>query len=331
MVSHPAALRITSRNTTRLTHISDAERSRTLQEVMLSHRTLHFAKHQIYWHCKQLSMSSCGSKVGIIGGAKFYVFGFDLSAIGQAKTRNKYLLWWLLIQNYSGRSLTLQKDKLVALQGIAAKFCSFDHDELLSGIWRKNLPRGLVWAKYHCEKPRHDVLDSHIPSWSWASSNCKVRFANTRVSDGREGELCVEMLHGSQTLLRLKGLLWPVTSCCQNVGLRLQVDTRDTTAHQCTGRAIFDSCQPEPEPGLILFVLPVLASSVHGYWVEGLVVTPLVTETDRFRRVGHFGSNDYLDYRFESEPNQPGDHGECLHRAATIASRESAMRIIELV
>ena len=33
-----------------------------------------------------------------------------------------YLLWYHLIQEYTGRAITFDKDKLIALAGLASKF-----------------------------------------------------------------------------------------------------------------------------------------------------------------------------------------------------------------
>ena len=136
----------------------------TFQETLLAPRTLHFAETRIYWQCESL----CASEI--------YVDGLlDMTSLNStsqlASTGNK---WWAIVEEYTSRSLTNEtEDKLVALSGVAHRVAMNDHlkdDEYLAGIWRHDLPFGLLWRSISGGFP----LDNGVPSWSWASISGKV-------------------------------------------------------------------------------------------------------------------------------------------------------------
>jgi hypothetical protein len=81
-----------------------------------------------------------------------------------------YLSWRGIVENYTGRKLTLpETDKLVALSGLAAELARLlggGSDGYAAGLWRGDLPKGLIWEM---AGPPGTRLRGGAPSWSWAS------------------------------------------------------------------------------------------------------------------------------------------------------------------
>lgn len=85
--------------------------------------------------------------------------------------------------SYSARELSCETDALPALSGLAQAFrasygtrvSTGDNDYYLSGIWRADLARGLLWMPHngsHTSRRSQHVA----PTWSWASIKGQVHF-----------------------------------------------------------------------------------------------------------------------------------------------------------
>ena len=171
------------------------KRGWVLQELMLSRRTLHFSKHQMYWHCGSLARSADGSfkndsgQLSTLG----WWYGPDAKLTSKDENANRYqvikatqrptappslqLLCWRLVEDYSARKLTFLSDKLVALSGIAAAFQQYDRTlSYAAGMWKHDLFRSLLWrAKDDSPETDRPPELSGIPTWSWASIDQPVR------------------------------------------------------------------------------------------------------------------------------------------------------------
>ena len=164
-----------------------------LQELILSPRTLHFCKDQVYWHCKELATSADGAFVnekGRMSNLGWY-YGPDVvleqskpskpsKALQDYQVRRWYsrpsatekdttsMNWWHLVEDYSGRKLTHLSDKLVALAGVASLFAGIKGDEFVAGIWRKDLPESLLWYNedwYREQNVNNPTIVSGMPTW----------------------------------------------------------------------------------------------------------------------------------------------------------------------
>lgn len=185
-----------------------ATRGWTYQEAVLSRRRIVFTDHQIYFECN--AMNCCESMKGnlnvlhtknrykslrmlhsgVLAGREGSPYNaFDMDNLSLKASLDRYQQ---LIVNYSGRSLTFEKDYLNAFTGIArhlatSKFSIFH----LSGLPfpspihlcdsqdnRTYLSLSLLWV--------HDQYDSSglatrsrrslFPSWSWTGWDGKVGF-----------------------------------------------------------------------------------------------------------------------------------------------------------
>jgi hypothetical protein len=186
----------------------------TLQERLLSPRTLHYCIDQIYWECNTCMFSEDGAHIrpdkydftqlletqqlplelhgiGAYCGLSL-IEGYppiDTSAIGRWRGG-----WLSTIEDYSAREFSRDADKLPALSGLAAALTRATGDTYYAGLWRNHILEDLHWRVYVREEYRIQVPGgfAHIlgeqlcvpvrpaeyraPTWSWASINAEIKF-----------------------------------------------------------------------------------------------------------------------------------------------------------
>jgi len=82
-------------------------------------------------------------------------------------TDGKEGAWIRILKNYTACNLSFpEKDKLVALGGIAKIMADIRKEEYLAGFFKSDLPRTLVWSSRSGTKSY-----DRGPSWSWATMN----------------------------------------------------------------------------------------------------------------------------------------------------------------
>lgn len=181
-------------------------RAWTLQEIVLSRRTILFAEDQMYWFCTSLYESEDGLESMDPVPAPALNLP-SLGPVARNGDQSKDLLyesWQITMNSYSSRNLTKGKDKFAALAGITEFFGSVIEDEAVAGLWKGDLGRGLMWkvpAGKHGEKDEEVAASLGVPSWSWVKVKGPV---DTSVADTK---LCAEDL---DAIVKWDGL--PMTS-----------------------------------------------------------------------------------------------------------------------
>lgn len=94
-------------------------------------------------------------------------------------SNDQFYAWYLLVEEYSKRTLTYQSDILSALAGLAKELASTQNIDYTNGLWKNDLARGLLWSikddRRASRLPRPPVNKSlqdnnaKAPSWSWIS------------------------------------------------------------------------------------------------------------------------------------------------------------------
>lgn len=160
-----------------------------IQERLLAPRVLHFGRKQLFWECN--STVGCESRPH---GLRWTTHpGWNPSSPhlwkrlldtthrphGRGPLQQAFLDWDSVVRNYSGCHVTLEKDRLVALSGLAndmkrkLKGLGCENTKYLAGLWAANLPLGLVWISI---SPSSRPSQYRAPSWSWASIDGPVLF-----------------------------------------------------------------------------------------------------------------------------------------------------------
>ena len=150
------------------------DRGWTLQERLLSRRSLIFGSDQLYWECRHFQRNERYTDL------RHPQYSCSL---GSYKPSD----WRYIATEYSNRSLTFELDRLPALSGIARAFHLVTRKEYFAGMWAPDVPIDLLW--YPEKKRRPMDTDSEIsvylaPSWSWLSYRGKIAM---RIYRDREG------------------------------------------------------------------------------------------------------------------------------------------------
>lgn len=171
------------------------ERAWVFQERLLSPRTVYFASDQLYWECGSLyasEVSPTGGPWDLAFRERFFHTAkrlpdellpsydgrfkhnyFAAMSQGSDKTDMPFsekipYLWANIISQYSSGQLTFEKDRLVAISGVAKAISGFlRNDEYYAGHWLSNLALSLLWKAEDEEYGR--MKNYQAPSWSWAS------------------------------------------------------------------------------------------------------------------------------------------------------------------
>ncbi|KAL9607492.1 MAG: hypothetical protein Q9167_007593 [Letrouitia subvulpina] len=92
--------------------------------------------------------------------------------------------WQSLVKEYTSRSLSRAKDRVLAISGIAEQIGARTGDKYCAGLWRSCLVNQLAWFAVACHEtyPENrsllgtDPYKIQEPSWSWISIPAPVEF-----------------------------------------------------------------------------------------------------------------------------------------------------------
>jgi hypothetical protein len=154
-------------------------RAWTLQERLLPPRTLYFGRDQIAWECRQgngYETLPDQFNEGNLAMSPRNFFAL-LTEVNPLLDTGNIQIWSFIVQDYTRRRLTVSRDKLVAISGVARILVPVYGTDYVAGLWVKDLLRLLVWYKYSGSSAARDVtMIYRAPSWSWASVDGSVLF-----------------------------------------------------------------------------------------------------------------------------------------------------------
>ena len=157
-----------------------------MQEGLLSPKLLTVGTAEMSWHCscsvfRESEVAAAAAPVDLLGKATGWSRPLTI-AMPPRESRISDL-WRAFIWNYSRRRLSLEKDKLPAISGVASWLSRFTRDwqqyqQYSAGIWYSKLPVDLLW--YHdipfAAQGEHVEVQPptmpRAPSWSWAAYDC---------------------------------------------------------------------------------------------------------------------------------------------------------------
>ena len=173
---------------THVDHSPLAHRGWVLQERILSPRTLHYTQMQLFWECRHTYAAEDGLRTWLPTrqSTSNLIVGFTEDNEGpgsfnsawrglSVKQINLIGHWYqeIISRNYSGRLLTVSKDKLTAVSSLARLMATqISEYEYVTGIW---LIRGTQQAvssfglAWRCPRTTVRCQEYRAPSFSWAS------------------------------------------------------------------------------------------------------------------------------------------------------------------
>lgn len=189
-------------------------RAWVFQERLVSPRVLVFAASDLAWECKTTTTCECRREAlpdRPDNGVKVkYSKALELephkrhSKSSATRTESKDLLWWNLVETYSGLGITDANDKLRAIAAIAEELHMADrsHETYLAGLWSGSFLRDLLWitsGSHHSPRPKNTDPKGPTwwpaPTWSWASTQAPIRFLGHVHDEPMKVEPVVELRH----------------------------------------------------------------------------------------------------------------------------------------
>ncbi|KAF7926833.1 uncharacterized protein EAE98_006218 [Botrytis deweyae] len=146
------------------------------QEDLLSSRLVKLTQKSIIWQCLGDKSNPNTRSQG-------------LEQLIQHPPYRWYTLWYRLIEQYSNKSLTYPKDRLLAFYGIA---CDKAADAYLAGLLKTDPWASLLWCRDENQirrRPGHRYKEYVAPSWSWAGIDAPVLFYEANARHWRKPQL----------------------------------------------------------------------------------------------------------------------------------------------
>ena len=169
------------------------ERCWTLQERLLSKRTIEFGSRQNRWFCQEVGTTRDHTD-GWRARPEHSPLRKDTLDILKFQKMNDfhpardygYVIshWNAVVEAYTQRKLSLPTDRAQAISGIAEVFGQLLSNQYKAGLWMSSMHAGLLWKIPDDQRqPRPTIYQG--PSWSWTSVNGKVNFGSFNVNDWR--------------------------------------------------------------------------------------------------------------------------------------------------
>ncbi|KAN0108862.1 HET domain containing protein [Hyaloscypha variabilis] len=148
-----------------------SNRGWAVQERLLPHRSLLFTATEVFWGCNE---NIACERFPKSYPTELYSDYYSYSRGASRKQRVHEILWPEVVEQYSRCRLTFQRDKLVAISGVAREIQIHTRDQYVAGMWRSGLEQSLLWST---DVPINDSKFSNspenppckAPSWSWVS------------------------------------------------------------------------------------------------------------------------------------------------------------------
>ncbi|OCK80045.1 HET-domain-containing protein [Lepidopterella palustris CBS 459.81] len=156
------------------------QRAWAFQERILATRIIHFAEHELIFECRQRQCCECmyldrpESRPRMernINNIKLDFAALLNSPDPRNPISDPYILWSRIIEEYTSRKLTYEKDRLPALEGASIQLRRLDVGRYVAGMFIKDMPRCLLW---YVGEPCVKNIDV-APSWSWVSCQSPLK------------------------------------------------------------------------------------------------------------------------------------------------------------
>ncbi|KAL2126363.1 hypothetical protein VTI74DRAFT_1103 [Chaetomium olivicolor] len=183
------------------------------QERLLSARTVFFTQSALKFECRQHSVWE-----GFGPGVKGPSWSAQLDNIS-------HLSWTSLVEEYMGRDITRQSDRLPAMAAVMKRIAERKGWSPLWGMWANALVESLGWQSESVDggediacrmNPGH-----YAPTWSWASVDGPISYvtvkgmAGLELTDPMVYDLEVRSVNAASGLIRVAGYAFLVRLSCK--------------------------------------------------------------------------------------------------------------------
>ncbi|KAH6886271.1 hypothetical protein B0T10DRAFT_79058 [Thelonectria olida] len=147
------------------------------QERMLSPRLLHFSTNQIFWECSTITAPESiptGLPLPLDAPVaapdrqwrlRLQQAALSVRSIGDSSIET---FWRIAVRAYTSCDLGQEKDKLIAIWGVAKLVRDALREDFAAGLWSLGLVEQLCWRVANDRAQRPPALAA-FPSWSWMS------------------------------------------------------------------------------------------------------------------------------------------------------------------
>jgi hypothetical protein len=153
------------------------QRGWVVQERLLASRTIHFSQPQIFWECRH--STACEVFPQLLPGYLTYdpsqTWKQNQVFSGEHPVKT---IWKTIIKVYSTCHLTVEQDKLPAIEGLAISMKEETLGRYLAGLWEGDFCEGLAWYQVPWTTNSRQK-QYRAPSWSWASVDGPVHYYDT--------------------------------------------------------------------------------------------------------------------------------------------------------
>lgn len=145
------------------------------QEQFLAPAIVHFGHGMMFWECK-----SCrASEANPVSPVPYDPLKNLLDEVAREQSlliecQAHYVAWYVVVEMFSDKELTLASDKLPAISGLAQRFQRTFDTTFVAGLWYEDLHRGLLWSRYEPFGYRKRKRIPNTPSWSWISAYHRI-------------------------------------------------------------------------------------------------------------------------------------------------------------
>lgn len=149
-----------------------------MQERLLAPRVLHYTRTSAIWECNTLTSCECqpGKSIALPSSLSLSTFGpsnikkeYFSTVTWKSDAAPAWQCWRWIIQDFTDRGISFDKDRLPALSGVAGRFQS-SGGVYLGGLWGNDMPLALLWFSLRSRPGRRPSPPAPLPpTWSWAS------------------------------------------------------------------------------------------------------------------------------------------------------------------
>ena len=159
------------------------KRAWVLQELVLSPRVIYYGNRQVFWECSKGHASETDQKLlkltyGSLKSKWLQVLQ-DQSTPGHSTADSEYwgtdvynfnTMWGDILDEYTSRALTYDKDRTAAISGLMARIEQAGPLRQVEGLWTQHMLLELLWKAM----PPGKRIDNSSPTWSWCSLSSPV-------------------------------------------------------------------------------------------------------------------------------------------------------------